>query len=108
MTSLLLIALLIAAAAMLTIGTTTIGQQQLAYGWPAGTTEEQKNKIMTATDSLQLTEEEYTIANERMWEIFFAFQKKADLDAFDECGFSEAVDGFKVLQCWEKKGHTVR
>jgi|SoiMethySBSTD1v2_1073268.scaffolds.fasta_scaffold1228705_1 predicted PurR-regulated permease PerM len=107
MTLLLLIALLIVAA-MIAIGTTTIGQQQLAYGWLPGTTEEQKNKIMTATDSLQLTEEEYTIANERMWEIFFAFQKKAELDAFDECGFSEAVDGFKVLQCWEKKGHTVR
>ena len=108
MTSLLLIALPIAAAAILAIGTTTIGEQQLAYGWPPGTTEQQKNKIMTATDSLQLTEEEYTIANERMWEMFFAFQKKADLDAFDECGFSEAVDGFKVLQCWEKKGHAVR
>ncbi|MFZ0555717.1 MAG: hypothetical protein WAM26_10540 [Nitrososphaeraceae archaeon] len=47
--------------------------QQLVYGWPAGTTEAQKNKILAATSMDDLTLEEFGIAEDRMYEIFDAF-----------------------------------
>ena len=39
-----------------------------------------------------------------MYDTFDTLQTKEEFDSFDECGFSAAEDGFKVLQCWEDKG----
>ena len=82
--------------------------QHLVYGWPAGTTEAQKDKILSVTSDDNLTLDEHRIAEERVYEIFDTLQTKEEFDEFDICGFSAAEDGFKVLQCWEDKGHTVR
>lgn len=82
--------------------------QQPANGWPAGTTEAQKEKIMTVTSDDELTVEESGIADDRVYEIFDAFspdtQEYKDLI---ECGFVDKY-AFEVLQCWENKGHSVR
>jgi hypothetical protein len=82
--------------------------QQPANGWPAGTTEAQKEKIMTVTSDDELTVEESGIADDRVYEIFDAFspdtQEYKDLI---ECGFVDKY-AFEVSQCWENKGHSVR
>ena len=71
-------------------------------------TEEQKNKIMTANTSQELTQEEYLAAENKMYDVFDSLQTSEEIDEFDTCGFSAAEDGFKVLQCWEDKGHPVK
>ena len=82
-------------------------QKQLVYGWPAGTTEAQKDKILVRLmDDLSL--EEFGIAEDRMYEIFDAFDPDSqEYKDLMDCGFVDK-SGFEVLQCWEKKGHTVR
>ena len=71
-------------------------------------TEEQKNKIMTANTSQELTQEEYLAAENKMYDVFDSLQTSEEIDEFDTCGFSAPEDGFKVLQCWEDKGHPVK
>ena len=43
-----------------------------------------------------------------MYDVFDSLQTSEEIDEFDTCGFSAAEDGFKVLQCWEDKGHPVK
>jgi hypothetical protein len=59
----------------LSLGVVVVVQQQiqLAYSWPAGTTEEQKNKILSVTSDDELTVEESGIADDRVYEIFDAY-----------------------------------
>ena len=72
-------------------------------------TEEQKNKIMTANTSQELTQEEYFhLPQNKMYDVFDSLQTSEEIDEFDTCGFSAREDGFKVLQCWEDKGHPVK
>ena len=105
MTSLMIV-LVIAAVATTMIG---LGlQKQLVYGWPAGTTEAQKDKILAAKSMDDLSLEEFGIAEDRMYEIFDAFDPDSqEYKDLMDCGFVDK-SGFEVLQCWEKKGHTVR
>ena len=82
--------------------------QHLVYGWPAGTTEAQKDKILTVTSDDQLTVEESGIAGDRVYEIFDAYDPESqEYKDLIDCGFVDKL-AFEILQCWEDKGHTVR
>ena len=79
--------------------------QQPAIGWPAGTKEAQKEKIMTATSDDELTVEESGIADDRVYEIFDAFSP--DTQEYKDLVFL-LTSAFEILQRWENKGHSVR
>ena len=103
MTPFLIVALVIAIAIAI-MGLET----QLAYSWPAGTTESQKDKILAARSMDDLSLEEFSIAEDRMYEFFDAYvpDSKEWKDLMD-CGFVDK-NGFEVLQCLENNGHPVR
>jgi hypothetical protein len=82
--------------------------QQVVYSWPAGTTEAQKDKILTVTSDDQLTVEESGIAGDRVYEIFDAYDPDSqEYKDLIDCGFVDKL-AFEILQCWEDKGHTVK
>jgi hypothetical protein len=85
-----------------------LGLVQQVYAWPAGITEAQKDKILSATTEDDLTTEEVGIGEDRMYEFFDAYvpDTKEWKDLMD-CGFVDKW-GFEVLQCLEAKGHPVR
>lgn len=79
-----------------------------SYAWPAGTTEADKTAIMSARTMDDLSVEQYGIAIDRADEIFdyFSPDRQEYKDLID-CGYVDR-EAFQVLQCWEKKGWTVR
>jgi hypothetical protein len=83
-------------------------QQHPVYGWPAGTTEAQKDKILTITSDDELTLEESGIALDRVYEIFDAYDPDSqEYKDLIDCGFVDK-DSSEILQCWGDKGHPVR
>ena len=108
MTSLIGTLSIIVAMTTLLAGLGVTSQQQLVYGWPAGTTESQKEKILTATSELDLSVEEVRIGEDRMYESSDAWEpgSKEYQDLMD-CGFVDKY-GFEILQCLEDKGYTIR
>lgn len=87
----------------------TIQQKiQLAYSWPTGTTEETMKKIMSVESDMELTAEEFAIADDTVYEIFDRYdQKSQEITDLMDCGFLEAIDSSKTLQCWQNKGHKI-
>ena len=95
-------------AILLTIIPITVpATTEVAYAWPAGTSEETKNKILTIQSDHELTVEESGIAEDKVFEIFESFptdsKEYKDLMA---CGYADKL-AFTVLQCYRDKGYTV-
>jgi hypothetical protein len=95
-------------ALLIVIGITLVTTLQLTYAWPVGTTEADKDKILSVTSDDQLTVREVSISEDRMYEFFDAYETDSPeyQDVLD-CGFVEKY-GWEVLQCLERKGHPVR
>ena len=104
-----MITIVVAATILLTIIPITVAAtSEVAYAWPAGTSEETKNKILTVQSDHELTVEESGIAEDKIYEIFESFppdsKQYKDLMA---CGFADKL-AFEVLQCYSKdKGHSL-
>jgi|SRR4029453_13285574 hypothetical protein len=87
---------------------TTAPLVQLALAWPAGTTEAIEDKILSATSELDLTSEELSMGEDRMYEFFDAYDPDSkEYKELMDYGFVEKY-GFEILQCLEDKGHPVR
>ena len=85
-----------------------VGIVNVVYAWPAGTSEETKNKILTVISDHELTVEESGVAEDKVYEIFESFppdsKQYKDLMA---CGFADKL-AFEILQCYTKdKGHSL-
>lgn len=104
-----MITIVVAATILLTIIPITVAAtSEVAYAWPAGTSEETKNKILTVISDHELTVEESGIAEDKVYEIFESFppdsKQYKDLMA---CGFADKL-AFEVLKCYSKdKGHSL-
>jgi len=78
------------------------------YAWPADTSEETKNKILTVQSDHELTVEESRVAEDKVFEIFESFptdsKEHKDLMA---CGYADKL-AFAVLQCYRDKGNDIQ
>jgi hypothetical protein len=78
------------------------------YAWPADTSEETKNKILTVQSDHELTVEESGVAEDKVFEIFESFptdsKEHKDLMA---CGYADKL-AFAVLQCYRDKGNDIQ
>jgi hypothetical protein len=79
------------------------------YAWPADTSEETKNKILTVQSDHELTvEESVELAEDKVFEIFESFptdsKEHKDLMA---CGYADKL-AFAVLQCYRDKGNDIQ
>ena len=76
--------------------------------WPADTSEQTKNKILTVQSDHELTVEESGIAEDKVFEIFESFptdsKEHKDLMA---CGYADKL-AFAVLQCYRNKGNDIQ
>ena len=83
------------------------GIRNVPYAWPAGTSEETKNRILFISDH-ELTVEESGIAENKVYEIFESFppdsKQHKDLMA---CGYADKL-AFEVLQCYRDKGNDIQ
>ena len=76
----------------------------VVYAWPAGTSEDTKNKILTVISDHELTVEESGIAEDKVYAEPPDSKQYKDLMA---CGFADKL-AFEVLQCYSKdKGHSL-
>ena len=78
------------------------------YAWPADTSEETKNKILTVQSDHELTVEESGVAEDKVFEIFESFptdsKEHKDLMA---CGYADKL-AFAELQCYRDKGNDIQ
>ncbi len=97
-------------AILLIIGLVTVVVVVVAevYAWPADTSEETKNKILTVQSDHELTVEESGVAEDKVFEIFESFptdsKEHKDLMA---CGYADKL-AFAVLQCYRDKGNDIQ
>jgi hypothetical protein len=93
-------------AILLILGLVTVVVEVNA--WPADTSEQTKNKILTVQSDHELTVEESGIAEDKVFEIFESFptdsKEHKDLMA---CGYADKL-AFAVLQCYRDKGNDIQ
>ena len=95
-------------AILLILGLVTAVVEVEVHAWPADTSEQTKNKILTVQSDHELTVEESGIAEDKAFEIFESFptdsKEHKDLMA---CGYADKL-AFAVLQCYRNKGNDIQ
>ena len=95
-------------AILLILGLVTVVVEVEVNAWPADTTEQTKNKILTVQSDHELTVEESGIVEDKVFEIFESFptDSKEHKDVMAR-GYADKL-AFAVLQCYRDKGNDIQ
>jgi hypothetical protein len=99
----------IVVAILLILGLVTLVVVEVeVHAWPADTSEQTKNKILTVQSDHELTVEESGIAEDKVFEIFESFPTDSkEHKALMACGYADKL-AFAVLQCYRDKGNDIQ